>query len=103
MDTPRRRIVRVLIRGSVQRVGFRMWMEREALVRGVEGWVRNRADGDVEAVFAGEAEAVDSLVAACSSGPPGARVANVDVLEASEADIALRGVSTIFDVLPTVL
>lgn len=102
MEAPRRRILRVRLTGSVQRVGFRMWMEREALVRGVEGWVRNRKDGAVESVFAGVEEAVDSLVEACSSGPPGARVTKVEILAAAEADLALRGASMVFDVLPTV-
>lgn len=101
MDASLRRIVRVSISGSVQQVGFRMWTEREALVRGVEGWVRNRANGEVECLFAGEPEAVDSLLEACSSGPPHARVAKVEVTAGAEADLGLRGASMVFDILPT--
>ena len=48
----------VIIRGRVQQVGFRAWTEDTALEHGLEGWVRNRRDGAVEAVFAGPAEAV---------------------------------------------
>ena len=45
----------MIVHGRVQGVGFRAFVEHEALQRGVEGWVRNRRDGSVEAVFAGEA------------------------------------------------
>ena len=52
----------VMIRGRVQGVGYRDWVEYAALDHGLEGWVRNRRDGSVEAVFAGPAEAVDAMV-----------------------------------------
>lgn len=62
-------VTHVIIRGKVQGVSFRAWAVREAANRGVDGWVRNREDGGVEAVLAGDPEAVRSIVAACRKGP----------------------------------
>ena len=70
--------VRVRIYGGVQGVWFRGWTVREASGRGLSGWVRNRADGSVEAVFAGPAAAVQEMVAACRRGPPAARVDQIE-------------------------
>ncbi len=69
----------LMISGRVQRVWYRDWMVAEAVARGISGWVRNRADGRVEALVAGEAEAVDALVAACHRGPERARVSGIEV------------------------
>ena len=69
----------VLIYGFVQGVGFRFAVERAARSRGVSGWVRNRPDGAVEAVFEGERDAVEALVEFCRQGPRGADVERVDV------------------------
>ena len=80
---------RVVVTGQVQGVFFRDTTRREALRRGVCGWVRNRSDGAVEAVFEGPADAVDALVAFCSRGPRGASVAALDVRD--EAVEGLRG------------
>ncbi len=77
------RIVRVTIRGLVQGVGYRAWTEVEAERRGIRGFVRNRLNGNVEAVFAGTAEAVEVLCAACWKGP---RLADVSSVEIEEAD-----------------
>lgn len=71
--------VRVAISGLVQGVGFRAWTEREAVLRNLSGWVRNRRDGSVEAVFSGEAAVVDDMVAACWKGPYDAMVEAVEV------------------------
>ena len=76
--------VRVIISGQVQGVWFRAWTVREATARGLDGWVRNRHDGTVEAVFQGAPEAVDATVAACRRGPPSARVTAVDVFADAE-------------------
>ena len=89
----------VVIRGRVQGVGFRAWTEGVALAKGLEGWVRNRRDGAVEAVFAGPAERVRDMVEACRRGPPGARVENLDVRDAGTELLVNRGG---FSVLPTV-
>jgi acylphosphatase len=71
--------VHVTIEGRVQGVGFRAWTEYEAMARGVRGWVRNRRDGSVEAVFSGEAGAVDAMVAACRQGPRAASVTHIEI------------------------
>jgi acylphosphatase len=73
----------VLIYGFVQGVGFRFGVARAAESRGVAGWVRNRADGAVEAVFEGEPDDVEALVELCCRGPRGAVVERVDVEEES--------------------
>jgi acylphosphatase len=73
--------MRVVVHGRVQGVFFRDTMRREAASRGVAGWVRNRPDGAVEAVFEGEPEAVEAMAAFCREGPRGARVDRVDVAE----------------------
>lgn len=68
----------VIIRGRVQGVGFRAWTEYTALQRGLTGWVRNRRDGAVEAVFIGQAVAVEAMLADCRRGPTGARVDHLE-------------------------
>lgn len=70
---------RVLVTGRVQGVFFRDTCRSEARGAGVSGWVRNRRDGRVEAVFEGDEEAVEHLVAWCGHGPPGAGVGQVEV------------------------
>ena len=68
----------MLVRGRVQGVWFRESCGREARARGVAGWVRNQADGRVEAVFEGAADAVEQMVVWCHEGPPRARVDAVE-------------------------
>jgi acylphosphatase len=75
------RSLHVIVRGRVQGVGFRAWVEMEATARGLSGWVRNRRDGTVEAVIAGEAPAVDAMLGALREGPPAARVEALEVAE----------------------
>lgn len=72
------RAVRVRITGLVQGVGYRDWTQREAHSRGLDGWVRNRRDGSVEAVLSGPAEAVAGMLEACRSGPRSAEVEAVE-------------------------
>ena len=84
------RTVRVVVSGRVQGVGFRAWLAPQAATRGVSGWVRNRWDGSVEALFSGEASAVEAMIAACRTGPSWATVEGVTVAEAV-ADRELRG------------
>ena len=71
------RAVRVRIGGRVQGVWFRAWTAREATVRGLSGWVRNREDGTVEALFCGNPSNVEAMLAACRDGPPQARVTDI--------------------------
>jgi acylphosphatase len=68
----------VWVSGRVQGVWFRDACAREAAAHDVQGWVRNLADGSVEAVFEGTADAVDALVDWCRAGPPRARVTGVE-------------------------
>ncbi len=75
---------RLQISGRVQGVGFRYAMRHEAARRGVRGWVRNRGDGSVEALLAGDAEAVEALTAWARHGPPGAKVSDVQAMSAVE-------------------
>jgi len=75
--------VRVTIRGRVQGVWYRGWTVDEASRRGLRGWVRNRRDGTVEALFIGPADKVETMIEACSSGPPAARV---DLIEREATD-----------------
>jgi len=72
---------RVIVHGWVQGVFFRDSTRRQAQQRGVAGWVSNRSDGAVEAVFEGEADAVDRLVDFAREGPRGAQVDRVDVFD----------------------
>ena len=69
--------VRVRIEGRVQGVWYRGWAADQAEALGLSGWVRNRRDGSVEAVFAGPAEVVRRMVAGCREGPAAARVTRV--------------------------
>ena len=73
---------RVVVHGHVQGVFFRDSVRRQAVDAGVSGWARNMQDGTVEALFEGEPDAVERLVAFCHDGPRGARVERVDVTEA---------------------
>ena len=76
MSEPVRR--RVVVHGNVQGVFFRDTARREAEARGVAGWITNRRDGAVEAVFEGDPDAVAALVEFCRHGPRGAEVDSVD-------------------------
>lgn len=95
------RVVRLMIRGSVQGVGYRAFVEDEALARGLKGWVRNRRDGAVEAVIAGEPQTVEVMIAACRRGPRSARVEAVEIAEADESALAMRHPGEDFSLLPT--
>jgi len=90
-------ILHMVVRGGVQGVGYRAFVEHEAHRRGLRGWVRNRRDGSVEAVFAGPRDAVVAMIEACRRGPYAARVDALDDRDGNEAD--LGGGS--FSVLPT--
>jgi acylphosphatase len=95
-------IRRVTIRGRVQGVGYRAWVEVQASRLDLQGWVRNRRDGSVEALFEGAEEVVASMVALCRQGPPLARVDNVLEEAAHPDELGLRFAGERFSVLPTV-
>jgi acylphosphatase len=79
---------RVVAHGTVQGVFFRDTVRRLAQQQGVAGWVRNTFEGTVEAVFEGEPEAVERLVAFMHEGPPGAVVKRAEVVEEDEERLA---------------
>ena len=76
-----RSAIHVIVEGRVQGVGYRAFVEQEAKARGLRGWVRNRSDGAVEAVFCGEAEDLESMLVACHRGP---RMSAVRAVKRSE-------------------
>ncbi len=78
------RSVRLRITGRVQGVGYRAWAIDAASRLGVRGWVRNRADGSVEALVIGDEDAVAAMIEACRDGPFAARVTEVAVSDADD-------------------
>jgi acylphosphatase len=89
------RTIHVRIEGRVQGVGYRAFVERNALALGLEGWVRNRGDGSVEAVFQGPDETIDEMLRFCRHGPPHSAVTSVETIGEGV------GVFTGFEVRPT--
>ena len=95
MNDPSRKAVHAVIRGRVQGVGYRAWLAREAESRDLDGWVRNRRDGTVEAVLAGPGILVDEVLERARRGPSAARVEAVESAPAEDP-------GTGFDVKPTI-
>jgi acylphosphatase len=95
-------IRQVMITGRVQGVGYRAWVDHQARNHNLEGWVRNRGDGSVEALFAGPPEIVSDMVARCRRGPSSARVDAVQDEAAGPDRLNLRRPGERFSVLPTV-
>jgi acylphosphatase len=87
---------RLTITGRVQGVGYREWAIATARQLGLAGWVRNRADGSVEALVVGDEQAVGQMIDACRRGPSLARVDDIDV-EPVDLDVLPEG----FTRLPT--
>lgn len=96
-----RAILRLMIRGRVQGVGYRAWVASQATTCGLEGWVRNRRDGSVEVLFAGAPKHVADLVALCRHGPPSSHVDSVTSETAGIDELNLRRAGEAFSVLPT--
>ncbi|MEH2478224.1 acylphosphatase [Nitrobacteraceae bacterium AZCC 2146] len=94
-------IRQVTIRGRVQGVGYRAWVEDTAKALGLHGWVRNRRDGSVEALFAGPVDIVEQMITLCRRGPTAARVEAVDVHAVNADALNLREAGESFSVLPT--
>ena len=82
------RAVHVYIEGRVQGVWYRGWTMQQAHKLGLAGWVRNRRDGRVEAVFSGDTDALDTMIALCRNGPPLARVDNIIISESEAEDMS---------------
>ncbi|XP_024013271.1 acylphosphatase-2 [Eutrema salsugineum] len=76
--------VRMVIKGRVQGVCYRNWTVENAEQLGIKGWVRNRRDGSVEALFSGPSEAVDEMQQRCRRGPPAAMVTGLEAFPSSE-------------------
>ena len=91
----------IFVRGVVQGVGYRAFVEHEALRLGLEGWVRNRRDGTVEAVFSGSDDIVTTIIAACRRGPSAAHVEALDAQAGDPALLAQRRPGERFSVLRT--
>ena len=91
----------VVIGGRVQGVGFRAFVEDTAERLGLEGWVRNRRDGTVEAVFAGSDQAVTAALDACRAGPRHGHVDRIDVVDARSDLLSQRRPGERFSVLAT--
>ena len=89
------RTVHVLITGRVQGVWFRGWTRETATQLGLDGWVRNRRDGAVEAVFSGEDKAVARMLVACEAGPSYANVRDIEIVQEG------GGVPAGFEIKPT--
>lgn len=92
----------IVVHGKVQGVGYRAWIEGEAVARRLAGWARNRKDGTVEAVLSGAEDAVAALIAKCQHGPGIARVTTIDNEPASDDMLNLRVSGERFSVLPTI-
>jgi acylphosphatase len=92
----------VIIRGVVQGVGYRFWVTQQANARKLEGWVRNRKDDSVEALFSGPADIVSDMIAQCRRGPPLARVDAVEETPGHPDGLSLRFKAERFSVLPTI-
>src|ERR1700687_5157106 len=95
-------IRRATIRGRVQGVGYRYWVEQQAMARGLEGWVRNRRDGSVEALFAGPADVVADMIGPRRQGQSSARVDAAKEAPASADALNLRRPGEQFSVLRTI-
>ncbi len=93
------RVVRVVIHGRVQGVGYRMWCAGQASALGLGGWVRNLGDNAVEAVLAGEPASIDLMIENCRGGPPMADVTAIDRTEATEDLLTARAGQSGFVVL----
>ncbi|WP_114945095.1 acylphosphatase [Microvirga calopogonii] len=89
----------VLIHGRVQGVSFRAWTQHQAQLHGLMGWVRNRRDGTVEALFSGPEDLVEVMLKACHEGPAGSRVEKVEILDEGDPEYDL---SSRFEVRGTV-
>ena len=101
MASEEREIKRLKIRGTVQGIGYRVWVEREALALGLKGWVRNRVDGSVEMVLAGAPDQIAAMIERCRKGPPLSKVEAIEVENAAMLDFGLRRPGEAFSLIAT--
>jgi len=94
------RTIRAFVRGRVQKVGYRAWVNAHAVALGLNGFVRNRSDGSVEAVFSGDADRVAQIAESLLRGPPKADVTGVQITEETEEALS-ETFGAHFVVLPT--
>lgn len=99
-DDKEDRTIRAFVNGRVQQVGYRAWVNAHAVALGLRGFVRNRSDGSVEAVFSGDPDRVAQIAESLLRGPPKANVNGVHITEESEAALA-ETFGAHFVVLPT--
>jgi acylphosphatase len=92
--------VRVVVRGRVQGVGYRMWAVSRASGHGLTGWARNLGDGAVEMMLCGDGASIAAMLADCWTGPPMAEVASVSSQDASPEQLAPGAGQGGFIVLP---
>jgi len=69
----------IIISGKVQGVGFRYWLYQAAKQRNIDGWVRNKISGEVEALLIGDDVKIDNLIRLCEKGPPSSKVTKIKV------------------------
>ena len=81
-----RHTIHVMISGRVQHVWYRGWMVQQANTIGLDGWVRNRLGGKVEAIFYGPKDKVSELMTSCRKGPPAAAVDDISIVSAKTGD-----------------
>jgi acylphosphatase len=101
MNEPRS-VRHIVVHGKVQGVGFRDFVDQHARQRNLSGWVRNRRDGTVEAVFAGPQKTVEGMIGICRVGPPAGKAERVDQRDATDDELNVRAASEGFTVLPTI-
>lgn len=94
------RTIRAFVHGRVQKVGYRAWVNAHAVALGLRGFVRNRSDGSVEAVFCGDPDRVAQIAESLLRGPPAAKVSGVNITEETEAALS-ETFGAHFVVLPT--
>ena len=94
------RTIRAFVQGRVQKVGYRAWVNAHAVALGLRGFVRNRTDGSVEAVFSGDPDRVAQIAESLLRGPPKAEVSHVRISEETEEALA-ETFGAHFVVLPT--
>ena len=70
---------RIVIKGRVQGVGFRYWLYKAAIQKNIDGWVKNKVSGEVEALLIGKNAEVNSIIKLCEKGPPASKVIKINV------------------------